>query len=150
MHAGYFSLVLLIGIIALAMSASVVAYQNEHGAPGGGIQARVRILLVASVWTVVIVLYLLVGVILSARSWILGILVHFVLTVIGFFLYLIGAATVTSFLRSHEGLNFPRRGVVHGLEIVSWIETVLLFILLPFIIGVGLKSRESFHRATLV
>ena len=54
-HSVIYGLTLLVGIIALAISASLVAYYNDNGYPGQHTNAykdRIRILLVASVWTV--------------------------------------------------------------------------------------------------
>ena len=53
-HTVLFTLTLIASIIALAISASLVAHYNSVGYPrfhSGGYEARIRLLLVAGVWT---------------------------------------------------------------------------------------------------
>jgi hypothetical protein len=50
-HTVIFGLTTLAAIVALAISASLVAHYNSEGYPGGAYRDRIRILLVASVWT---------------------------------------------------------------------------------------------------
>lgn len=56
-HVALFTLTLLASIVALAISASLVKYYNDNGYPAAHYAAyrdRIRILLVASVWTTAI------------------------------------------------------------------------------------------------
>lgn len=53
-HTVIFGLTTLAAIVALAISASLVSHYNAEGYPGGAFRDRIRILLVASVWTTAI------------------------------------------------------------------------------------------------
>ncbi|WVW79324.1 hypothetical protein I302_101292 [Kwoniella bestiolae CBS 10118] len=157
-HSVLFGLTLLVSIIALIISATLVAHYNNEGYPPvhtGAYTARIRILLVASVWTVFFGIILTVGFQLLGTHLAFGILSHLIPTTIGFILYLIGSASLTGLTAKIDcgksGDGFSRCGVVKGLVVVSWIDTIILLITLIFLITLAFiaRGRYGVHKSTL-
>ncbi|KAK4058710.1 hypothetical protein OIO90_000154 [Microbotryomycetes sp. JL221] len=144
-HLPLFVLVLLSGIVALAISGSLVGHYNSVGYPNVSYRDRIRILLVASIWTVAIALYLLIGVTVAASHVAFGIMAHLVGLAIGFILYLIGVAALTALTRNTTcgDVDWSRCNIVKGLVAISWIETIWLFIGLIFVFALGVKARSG-------
>ncbi|WVQ93254.1 hypothetical protein IAU59_000320 [Kwoniella sp. CBS 9459] len=157
-HTVLFTLVLLASIIALIISATLVAHYNKEGYPPvhtGGYTARIRILLVASVWTTAFGIALTVGFQLLGNHLAFGLLAHLVPITIGFILYLIGSASLTALTDKidcgRSGDSFSRCGVVKGLVVISWIDTIFLVITLAFLITLAFVARGRYgvHKSTL-
>ena len=70
---------------------------------------------------------LTVGFHVAGRHRVFGILTHLVLLLIGFILYIIGAASLTALTNGidcgRSGDTFSRCNIVKGLVIISWIDT---------------------------
>ncbi|RXK37873.1 hypothetical protein M231_04872 [Tremella mesenterica] len=157
-HSILYGLTLLASIIALAISAALVKYYNDNGYPPAhheAYKARIRILLVASVWTVVFGLIFLIGFNTIGRHVAMGILTHLVPTAIGFILFLIGVSSLTALTDKvdcgNSGQSFKRCDIVKGLVVISWIDTIFLFLSLAFIITLAFIARgwSGVHRSTL-
>ncbi|WWC73127.1 uncharacterized protein I206_107093 [Kwoniella pini CBS 10737] len=157
-HSVLFGLTLLVSIIALIISAVLVAHYNKDGYPPvhtGAYTARIRILLVASVWTTVFGIILTIGFQLMGTHIAFGILPHLIPITIGFILYLIGSASLTALVDKIDcgksGDTFSRCGVVKGLVVISWIDTIILLITLVFLITLAFVARGRYgvHKSTL-
>ncbi|WRT69030.1 uncharacterized protein IL334_006013 [Kwoniella shivajii] len=157
-HSILFGLVLLVSIIALIISATLVAHYNQQGYPSdhtGAYTARLRILLVASVWTTVFGIALTVGFQLLGTHVAFGILSHLVPITIAFILFMIGSASLTALVDKIDcgkaADSFSRCGVVKGLLVISWIDTIILLITLVFIITLAFVARGRYgvHKSTL-
>ncbi|KAK4687302.1 hypothetical protein P7C73_g2819, partial [Tremellales sp. Uapishka_1] len=177
-HGLMFGLLIIVSIVCLAVSGSLVHYYNDHGYPrfhDTAYKQRIRILLVASVWTTVFAraslfcilphmhthpsvyppVVLTVGFHTIGSHIAFGLLAHLVPIVIGFILFLIGVASLTALTDKVDcGINagnFARCDVVKGLVVVSWIETIFLLITLVFLIILALKARGGYgvHKSTL-
>ncbi|KAI5476247.1 hypothetical protein MNV49_007947 [Pseudohyphozyma bogoriensis] len=153
-HPILFVLITIAGIISLAISASLVKHYNDTAYPSTSIRDRVRLLLVASIWTVLFGLYLLIGVLVNSGHILFGICSHLFTLTVSFLLFLIGAAALTSSVDKHscDVLNFSRCNIVKGLVAISWIETIFVFIALLAVFGLGIKSRSGagMRRSTLL
>ncbi|WWC64061.1 uncharacterized protein I303_106668 [Kwoniella dejecticola CBS 10117] len=157
-HSVLFGLTLLVSIIALIISATLVAHYNKDGYPPvhtSAYTARIRILLVASVWMTAFGIILTVGFQLLGNHVAFGILSHLVPTTIGFILYVIGAASLTALTDKIDcgksGDSYSRCGVVKGLVVISWIDTIILLITLVFLITLAFVARGRYgvHKSTL-
>ncbi|WWC91235.1 uncharacterized protein L201_006177 [Kwoniella dendrophila CBS 6074] len=157
-HSVLFGLTLLVGIIALIISATLVSHYNKNGYPPqhtGGYTARIRILLVASVWTTVFGIALTVGFQLLGNHVAFGILAHLVPITIAFVLFVIGAASLTALTDKIDCGRvtdaFSRCGVVKGLVVISWIESIILLVTLVFLITLAFVARGRYgvHKSTL-
>lgn len=160
-----FIIISVVSIICVAFSASLVAHFQSGGRswPSASIRDRVRLLLVAAVWESVFgrtfsspfhsprkslthdVVYCLIGVLVAPASIAFGILVHLVTNLIGFFLFLVGAAALTAITnnKSCSQLDFDRCNVVKGLVVISWIDTVFIFAALILILTLGFMARSG-------
>jgi len=148
-HTPGFAISFVASLVALAISASLVKFYNDHGYPNTSYRDRIRILLVASVWTVLISLLLGIGGILFMGRQAVGFISHFIALGIGFILYLIGVSALTALTdktdcgNAAKGGDFDRCNTVKGLVIISWIETIILFAILIFTFVLGLKARRT-------
>ncbi|SCZ96660.1 BZ3500_MvSof-1268-A1-R1_Chr4-4g07526 [Microbotryum saponariae] len=154
-HAPLLGLITLIGIVTLAMSASLVAHYNSHGYPNISYRDRIRIILAGSIWSFFVSVFLVVGVAVKPDNVLFGIFAHIIGLAIAFILLLIGVASLTALTdKLHcSGIeNFSRCKVVKGLVGVTWTQTVLLFIALIFVFALGVKARSGggMRRSTLV
>jgi len=150
-HIALFVFVLLSSIIALAISASLVKYYNDNGYPPAHTDAykdRIRILLVSSVWTTAISLILIPGFFFMGHHVAFGLLAHIVPTAIAFILFLIGVASLTALTRPTDcnkaGDAFKRCNIVKGLVVISWIDTILLFGTLIFLLVLAFIARGGY------
>lgn len=147
-HVPLFTLIALTSIVCLAISAALVTYYNDNGyPPRGAYKPRIRILLVASVWTVVISLYLLFGFLFKATSILFGVVAHWVPLTISFILFLIGSASTTALTNGTDCGNakegFKRCNIVKGLVVVSWIDTIFVFIAWLFVTYIAWRARRT-------
>ncbi|KAM0792530.1 hypothetical protein ACM66B_005199 [Microbotryomycetes sp. NB124-2] len=144
-HLPLFVLILLAGIVALAISGSLVGHYNSVGYPNVSYRDRIRILLVASIWTVATALYLLIGVTVAASHVAFGIMAHIVSLAISFILYLIGVASLTALTNGTNcgSVDWSRCNIVKGLVVISWIETIFVFVALIFVFALGVKARSG-------
>ncbi|WVR09091.1 hypothetical protein IAU60_006153 [Kwoniella sp. DSM 27419] len=157
-HSILFGLTLLASIVALIISAVLVAHYNKEGYPPahtGAYTARIRILLVASVWTTAFGIILTAGFQVLGNHVAFGILAHLVPVTIGFILFMIGSASLTALTDKIDcgraGDSFSRCGVVKGLVVISWIDTIFLAITLAFLITLAFVARGRYgvHKSTL-
>ncbi|ALO68991.1 hypothetical protein CNF02415 [Cryptococcus deneoformans JEC21] len=157
-HTFLFTLVLLASIVALGISGSLVGHYNSNGYPPAHTNAyrdRIRILLVASVWTTAWGLILTVGFQLLGQSRAFGLLTHLIPIAISFILYLIGVSSLTALTDKvdcgNSGQTFSRCSVVKGLVVISWIDTILVLFALVFLIVLCFMARGRYgaHRSTL-
>ncbi|KAL7421364.1 hypothetical protein Q5752_004249 [Cryptotrichosporon argae] len=157
-HVTLYVLVLLSSIVALAISASLVSHYNAGGYPPEHTTAykdRIRILLVAAVWMTFFAILLIPGFLVAGRSAVFGLLTHLVPTAIGFILFLIGVASLTALTDKVDcgksGETFDRCNIVKGLVIISWIDTIFIFVTLIMLIVLAFIARGEYgvHRSTL-
>ncbi|KAK8843342.1 hypothetical protein IAR55_006998 [Kwoniella newhampshirensis] len=157
-HTVLFTLVLLASVICLGISGALVGHYNREGYPPvhtGGYRDRIRITLVASVWSTAFALILTIGFQVAGRNIAFGLLTHLVPVAIGFILFLIGAASLTGLTDKIDcgmsGQTFSKCGVVKGLVVISWIDTIILLITLVFIITLCFIARGGYgvHKSTL-
>ncbi|WWD06732.1 hypothetical protein V865_004827 [Kwoniella europaea PYCC6329] len=140
-HSVLFGLTLLVSIIALIISATLVAHYNNED--------------IHRVWTTFFGIILTVGFQLLGTHLIFGILSHLIPVAIGFILYLIGSASLTGLTAKIDcgksGDSFSRCGVVKGLVVISWIDTIILLLTLIFIIVLAFVARGRYgvHKSTL-
>ncbi|SCV68954.1 BQ2448_1974 [Microbotryum intermedium] len=154
-HAPLLGLITLIGIVSLAMSASLVAHYNSRGYPNVSYRDRIRIILAGSIWSLFVTILLVVGVSVKPDNVLFGIFAHIIGLAIAFILLLIGVSSLTALTDkiSCSGVeNFSRCKVVKGLVGVTWTQTLLLFIALVFVFALGVKARSGagMRRSTLV
>jgi len=157
-HTVLFTLTLIASIVALAISGSLVGHYNNDGYPEfhhGAYTARIRILLVASVWTVAFSIVLIIGFQMLGNHRAFGILAHLVPITIGWILFLIGSASLTALtnaIRCGQGEgDYDRCNIVKGLVIISWIDTIFLTLVIAFVLTLGLIAHRGYgmHKATL-
>ncbi|KIR26663.1 hypothetical protein I307_02011 [Cryptococcus deuterogattii 99/473] len=157
-HTFLFTLVLLSSIVALGISASLVGHYNSHGYPPVHTDAyrdRIRILLVASVWTTAWGLILTFGFQFFGQSNAFGLITHLVPMAIAFILYLIGVSSLTALTDKIDCGNvsqsFTRCSIVKGLVVISWIDTIFILFALTFltILCFMARGRYGAHRSTL-
>ncbi|KAK1922501.1 hypothetical protein DB88DRAFT_495313 [Papiliotrema laurentii] len=157
-HTIIFTLTLLSSIVALAISASLVSHYNSEGYPPVHTNAyrdRIRILLVASVWTTAVTIFLIVGFLTLGRHRAFGILTHLITMAIAFILFLIGVSSLTALTDKVDcgksGQTFSRCNIVKGLVVISWIDTIFIFITLIFIGVLGFIAHRGYglRRSTL-
>ncbi|ORY24773.1 hypothetical protein BCR39DRAFT_595232 [Naematelia encephala] len=157
-HSVLFGITLLISIIALGFSGSLVGHYNSDGYPKehtGAYRDRIRILLVASVWTTAFAIILVIGFQLLGRHRAFGLLSHLVTITIGFILFLVGSASLTALTDKIscgvKSQGFSRCNIVKGLVVISWIDTIFLLLCLIFLIVLTLADRGAYgvHRRTL-
>ncbi|ORY55322.1 hypothetical protein BCR35DRAFT_310087 [Leucosporidium creatinivorum] len=144
-HTPLFVLTLIISIVTLAMSASLVAHYNSVGYPNVSYRDRIRIILAASIWTTLIAIFFLVGVVVKPASVLFGIFSHLVSLGIAFILLLIGASSLTALTdkQSCGSADFDRCNIVKGLVAVTWIDTIFVFVALIAIFALGIKARSG-------
>ncbi|ORX39081.1 hypothetical protein BD324DRAFT_618460 [Kockovaella imperatae] len=157
-HTIIFILTLLAAIVVVAISGSLVGRYNNDGYPRfhtGAYEARIRIILVAGVWTTAFALILLIGFQMLGNHRAFGILAHLIPMVIGFILFIIGSSSLTAltrFITCGEGEGkFDHCNIVKGLVIISWIDTIFVFISIIFVLVMGLIAHRGYgmHKATL-
>lgn len=148
-HSVLFTLVTLASIVALAISASLVAHYNNEGYPPvntNPYRDRIRICLAASIWSTFIgckspvlpslssssladllIVVLTVGFQVMGTNVAFGILTHLVPLAIAFILFIIGAGSLTALTSPTDcgaaGQTFDRCSIVKGLVVISWIDT---------------------------
>lgn len=83
-HPVLFGLTTLLAIITLAVASSLVKFYNDNGYPNGSYRDRIRILLVAAIWTTAIGIYQTVGTFMAPGSMLFGVLSHLITVGIGF------------------------------------------------------------------
>ncbi|GFZ47426.1 hypothetical protein JCM24511_05170 [Saitozyma sp. JCM 24511] len=157
-HSVLFTLTTLAAIVVLAISASLVAHYNSEGYPPVHTNAyrdRIRILLAAGIWTTFMGLLLTVGFHVAGQTVVFGILTHLIPVVIAFILFIIGASSLTALTDkidcSKAADAFDRCNIVKGLVIISWIDTIFVFLTLIFIVVLCFIARSGFgvRRSTL-
>ncbi|WWD21145.1 hypothetical protein CI109_105626 [Kwoniella shandongensis] len=157
-HTVLFTLVLLASVICLGISGALVGHYNKEGYPPvhtGAYRDRIRITLVASVWSTAFAIILTIGFQLFGDNIAFGLLPHLIPVAIGFILFMIGAASLTALTNKIDcglaGQTFSKCGVVKGLVVISWIDTILLLITLVFIITLCFiaRGRYGVHKSTL-
>ncbi|GAA5882538.1 hypothetical protein JCM16303_002032 [Sporobolomyces ruberrimus] len=136
---------LLASIVSLAISASLESHWRKTSFPNISYRDRERILLAASIWTVVISIWALVGALFFAGSAAFGILFVIIAFAISFILYLIGASSLTALTDKINcgNVDWSRCNVTKGLVAISWIETIFVFIVLCYSIFLGIKASRS-------
>ncbi|GAA5900183.1 uncharacterized protein JCM6883_002768 [Sporobolomyces salmoneus] len=135
----------LASIVSLAISASLEAHWRNVGFPNISYRDRERILLAASVWTVIVSIYALIGAVAFPGSPAFGIVFVLVAFAISFILYLIGASSLTALTDKTNcgNVDWSRCNVTKGLVAISWIETIFVFIILLYTIYLGIKASRS-------
>ncbi|GAA6060542.1 hypothetical protein JCM10212_006906 [Sporobolomyces blumeae] len=135
----------LASIVSLAISASLEAHWRNVGFPNISYRDRERILLAASVWTVILSLYALIGAIFFPGSAAFGILFMLIGFAISFILYLIGSSSLTALTDKVDcgNVDWSRCNVTVGLTVIGWIETIFVFIILLYTIFLGIKASRS-------
>ncbi|GAA6011659.1 hypothetical protein JCM11491_004724 [Sporobolomyces phaffii] len=135
----------LASIVSLAISASLESHWRKTSFPNISYRDRERILLAASVWTVIVSIYALVGAIAFPGSAAFGIVFVLVAFAISFILYLIGASSLTALTDKINcgNVTWSRCNVTKGLVAISWIETIFVFIILLYTIFLGIKASRS-------
>jgi len=153
-HLPLFVLITLTSIVVVAISGSLVGFYNSHGYPSGSYRDRIRILLVAGVWTTTFGIFLSAGFFFAASHILFGILAHLVPLAISFILFLIGSASLTALTNGTDcgKVNWNRCNIVKGLVVVSWIDTIWVFLALIFISVLAVKARTGLgaRRSTLL
>ncbi|BEI84331.1 hypothetical protein CcaverHIS002_0409350 [Cutaneotrichosporon cavernicola] len=126
----------------------IVSYYNKNGYPpqhNAAYRDRIRITLVASVWTCVFALFLGIGFQVAGHNLAFGILSHLIPMSIAFLLFLIGVSSLTALISKvscdDPRQNFAKCQSVWALMGAGWAETILVFIALMFIIGIAFKAR---------
>jgi hypothetical protein len=149
-HSVLFVLITICSIIALAISASLVAHYNNYGYPPintNPYRDRIRICLAAGIWStfigcklilrpisvpvmgsvLTIIVVLTVGFQVMGENVAFGILTHLVPLAIAFILFIIGAGSLTALTNGTDCgdavYGFDRCNIVKGLVIISWIDT---------------------------
>nr|ODO03783.1 hypothetical protein L204_00122 [Cryptococcus depauperatus CBS 7855] len=171
-HTILFSLVFLASVAALGVSSAIVKHYNSRGYPpvnNHGYRDRIRILLVASVWTTASAkgigdtmanvwssVILMIGFLAAGENnAVFGLLTHIILVTIAFLLFLIGVSSLTALTDkiscSKSGQGFEWCNVVKGLVAISWIDTIFIFITLVFLIVLACMARRRYgaSRSTL-
>ncbi|WVO15474.1 hypothetical protein L204_103132 [Cryptococcus depauperatus] len=158
-HTILFSLVFLASVAALGVSSAIVKHYNSRGYPpvnNHGYRDRIRILLVASVWTTASAIILMIGFLAAGENnAVFGLLTHIILVTIAFLLFLIGVSSLTALTDkiscSKSGQGFEWCNVVKGLVAISWIDTIFIFITLVFLIVLACMARRRYgaSRSTL-
>ncbi|ODN95860.1 hypothetical protein L198_04479 [Cryptococcus wingfieldii CBS 7118] len=157
-HRGLFALIAIASLISLVISAVLVGYYNKHGYPSHHTHAyrdRIRILLVASVWTMAWALILIIGFAAMGTSAVFGLITHLVPIAISFLLFLIGVSALTGLTDkiscSKSSETFSRCKYVKGLVVISWIDTIFIFAALIFLITLAVIARGRYgaRRSTL-
>ncbi|KAH8929135.1 hypothetical protein BT69DRAFT_1346104 [Atractiella rhizophila] len=148
-HTPLLTLSFIVSTITLGISASLVAYYEDHGYPSTSYKDRIRILLAASILGVPLSLYFGIGGVVAMEKKMFGIMPHLIATGITFLLYLIGVSSLTALTDKTDCGNpdkhgdFPRCLVVKSLVAISWVETIFLLILFIFVFALGVKARSG-------
>ncbi|GAA5862944.1 hypothetical protein JCM3774_006695 [Rhodotorula dairenensis] len=139
-------LTFLTSVVVMAIAASLESRWKSVGFPSNSYRDRERLLLVAGIWGIIVSLYSLVGALVRPTSRAFGILVHIVAFAIAFFLYLCGAASLTSLTSGIDcaDVTWSRCNVVKGgLVSTGWIGTIFTFLMLLLAIFLGIKARSG-------
>jgi len=144
-HPILFVLITLSSIITLAIAASLVKHYHDVGYPSHSYRDRIRLLLAAGIWGTLFGLYLLIGVLVNSAHVMFGIASHLFSLVIGFFLLLIGSASLTALTDKTDcgTVAWSRCHIVKGLVAIGWIDTIWVTIALLAVFGLGIKARNS-------
>ncbi|WVQ81209.1 hypothetical protein IAT38_003331 [Cryptococcus sp. DSM 104549] len=157
-HIASFTLIIIASLIAVGLSGYLVGKYNSDGYPPVHTHAyrdRIRIVLVASVWSAAFGLILTGGFHALGRKPAFGLLTHLVPVAIGFILFLIGTSALTALTTKIDcgksGDTFSHCRTVKGLVVISWIDTIFLFITLIFLVILCFIARGGYgaHRSTL-
>ncbi|GAA5931743.1 uncharacterized protein JCM15063_001556 [Sporobolomyces koalae] len=135
----------LASIVTLAIAASLESHWRDVGFPNKSYRDRERILLAASIWSIVVSIYGLIGTLVFTGSAAFGIVFHLVAFAVAFILYIIGASSLTALTDKINCGNvvWSRCNVTKGLVAISWIETIFVFIILLYTIVLGILAARS-------
>ncbi|KAI0789435.1 hypothetical protein C8Q75DRAFT_765639 [Abortiporus biennis] len=156
-HPIVFGLIIGFAIIELSISAWLTARFNQHhNYPSTSVRDKTRYLLFASIWTIFFSLFYFVLFLHSPSSSVMtSVASHLIFLFVTWVFWLAGAAAITAALSG--GLDCGHPGVVYcgqqnALEAFAWIEWILVFFALVFVIfrGVSAQRRGDGIRGGLI
>jgi len=144
-HPIVFGVIVVIAIIEMCISAWITAkYNTLHNFPNSDLQARVRYILFASIWTVLLSSAYLVLFITMAGNVIASVASHFVFLLLTWVFWLAAASALTQSLGGALDCQIQSAFVycvhLNALEVFAWLiwailTLMLLIVLLRGIIG---------------
>jgi len=152
-HPIVFGALVVIAIIETCIAAWITAkYNANHNSPNSGLQARVRYILFASIWTVLLGSVYLALFIFMAGNKITSIGSHFVFLFLTWIFWLAAAAALTQSLGGALNCDiqdeFVYCGHLNALEGFAWLIWVVLTFMLFFVLirGImGARRGETVH-----